>query len=74
MMKRQTRPTAVDFVRWGRQGGKARARRMTAQARHDSALRAGLRRWAGVSAEARFAHARKAVAARWRKPRGLPGR
>ena len=57
---RQKRFTHAHFARWGRQGGATRARRMTAAARHDSALRAGLRRWAGVSAEDRSAHARKA--------------
>jgi hypothetical protein len=42
---------------------------MTAQARHDAALRAGLRRWDGVSIDAQSAHARAAAQARWRKPR-----
>jgi hypothetical protein len=40
---------------------------MTAAERHDAALRAGLKRWVGVTAEDRSAHARKAVAARWRR-------
>ena len=39
----------------------AEARRMAAQARHDYALRAGLKRWDGVNAEARSLHAREAV-------------
>jgi hypothetical protein len=42
---------------------------MTARDRHDAALRAGLRRWEGVTAEARSLAARKAVNARWRKVR-----
>jgi hypothetical protein len=64
---RRKRLTAFDFARWGRQGGAIRAARMTAQARHDSARRAGLKRWDGIGAAARSEHARKAVAARWRK-------
>ena len=68
------RPTMVDFMRWGRRGGKIRARRLTAEARHDSARRAGLKRWDGVSAEVRSAHARKAVAARWQNRKEVPGR
>jgi hypothetical protein len=42
---------------------------MTALERHDSALRAGLRRWEGVTAEARSLAARKAIETRWRKAR-----
>jgi len=70
---RRKRFTAIDFARWGRQGGAIRAARMTAQARHDSARRAGLKRWDGIGAVARSEHARKAVAARWRKRKGGAG-
>jgi len=73
MMRRRTRPTMVDFVLWGRQGERIRAGRITVQARHDSARRAGLKRWDGVSAEARSAHARKAVVARWRNLKEVSG-
>jgi len=66
---RRRRPIRDDFARWGRAGGLARAQRMTALERHDSALRAGLRRWEGVTAEARSLAARKAIETRWRKAR-----
>jgi hypothetical protein len=39
----------------------AETHRMAAQSRHDYALRAGLKRWDGVSAEARSQHVREAV-------------
>jgi hypothetical protein len=46
--------SALDLFRaWGREGGKKGAKA----------------RWAGVSAESRRAQAKKAAAARWKKPR-----
>jgi hypothetical protein len=42
---------------------------MTALERHDAALRAGLRRWDGVSKDERSQQARAAVLARWQKAR-----
>ena len=69
--RRKQRATRASFARWGRAGGVARAKRMTAMERHDAALRAGLRRWDGVPASVRSQQARAAVLARWRKARAI---
>jgi hypothetical protein len=67
--RRKRRSIRDDFARWGRAGGVARAKGMTTMERHDAALRAGLRRWEGITPEARSLAARKAIEARWRKAR-----
>jgi hypothetical protein len=56
----------VLFRAWGAQGGKARAKRLTAQERSEAARKAVQVRWKGLSPAQRAALARKAALARWK--------
>ncbi len=56
----------VLFRAWGAQGGKTRAKRLTAQERSEAARKAVRVRWKGLSPAQRAALARKAALARWR--------
>ena len=59
------RKTSKNLARWGRRGGKARLRTMTAEERTASARGAVMARWALTPPEVRREIARKAVQARW---------
>ena len=54
------------FRAWGAQGGKTRAKRLTAQERSAAARKAVQVRWKGLSQAQRAAFARKAALARWK--------
>ncbi len=56
----------VLFRAWGAQGGKTRAKRLTAQERSAAARKAVQVRWKGLSPAQRAALARKAALARWK--------
>jgi len=57
------------FRAWGAQGGRKRAKQLTAEARSEAARKAVQVRWKGISTAQRAALARKAALARWRKKR-----
>ena len=56
----------VLFRAWGAQGGRTRAKRLTAAERSAAARKAVQVRWKGLSPAQRAALARKAALARWR--------
>jgi hypothetical protein len=56
----------VLFRAWGAQGGRTRAKRLTAQERSAAARKAVQVRWKGLSPAQRAALARKAALARWK--------
>jgi len=56
----------VLFRAWGAQGGRTRAKRLTAQERSAAARKAVQARWKGLSPAQRAALARKAARARWK--------